>query len=448
MRNNMRAARRAISVFLIFALLLSGCAGRPNVAEDADAVLVYRMAVNPETEGSLLVPERFYPPEGVDRVQFALGAVLAEAASPELVSAFPEEFAIQSYSVAGGEVFIYFGRAYLELVGVDRTAANCCLTLTLCALEGVDSVSIYVDGMEEAAALGLTPEDLVLVDDEVNPGERRLRLFFPAEGGSFLTSEYHTVSVDEDKPLYAYVVEELMRGPAGPGLLPVFPEGSQLIGISAENLVCTLNLSIEFFDNKPRRLLDARLSLYAIVNSLTSLSEVESVRILVDGKSPLSYTYIPLGEPLVRNEDILDRSPLSGSERGVRLYMRVGDTDRLAAIPRVVRMEDPAEPVQSVIRALVSDPGERGFVGLFSESDEAITAVLSEGTARVYLPEEFFTSRDDEQVPIALRALALTVLDLRLSAKVVFETNYDISRIRGPVLEYSRGGGIFEGIVE
>ena len=444
----MKRIMKALTGALILALLLSGCSAPADTSEDANAVLVYRLAVNPETEGSLVVPERFYPPEGVNQIQFAIGAVLAEAVTPELVSAFPGEFAIQSYSVAGSEVFIYFGRAYLELVGVDRTAANCCLTLTLCALEGVDSVSIYVDGMEEAVALGLTPEELVLVDDETNPGERSLRMFFPAKGKSFLTSEYHTLSVEVDKPLHVYVVEELMRGPADPGLLPVFPEGSQLLGISAENRVCTLNLSSEFFDGRPGKLLDARLSLYAIVNSLTSLSEVESVRILVDGKSPLSYTYIPLGEPLMRNEEIVARNTLAGSEREVRLYMRAGDTAELAAIPRVVRIEDSAEPAQSVIRALVSDSGEWGFTGLFSESDEGITASVSGGIARVYLPEGFFTSRDDEQVQPALRALALTLLDLRMSARVVFETNYDISGFRGLELEYSRVGGIFDDIVE
>ena len=442
------APRRIIAVFLIVAcFILVGCNERTNIDDNPQKIIqVYRLAANPHTDAGLVVSESYTLPEGADEIRFAIEKVMGKAVSAELVSAFSSKFAMESFTLSDGELIINFEKGYLELSGIDKTAANCCLVMTLCSLSGVNSVSIYVDS--ERAQKALTLDSVVIVDTETNPSERQLRLYFPSVERPFLGSEPRTLTVDAEMPLYGYVVEELFRPPSYEGLSPIFPEGSVLLGISAEHSVCTVNLSREFYDNRPKTILEARLIIYSVVNSLTALSEIDAVRFLIDGETCESYNYIPLSEPLGRNEKMVAQGTSVGNEFELSLYMRVGDSDMLAAIQRTVQLENPLEVERSVITALMADLGEPGFNAVLTpEDDKNITVTIQPGVARIRLPRELFISREDDEVKAALDAMAVTILDLYTCSRVIFETSFNVSRSEIK-LDYTRNSEVYRNIAE
>ena len=75
-----------------------------------------------------------------------LDRLLAGPAEPGLCSPFPEDLVLRSWTLENSQLRLDFSEAYEGLSGVDLTLANCCLALTLCQAEGVETVYITVEG--------------------------------------------------------------------------------------------------------------------------------------------------------------------------------------------------------------------------------------------------------------------------------------------------------------
>ena len=139
------------------ALMLGGC------GMDMQEVTVWRAVADFALGGGSAVAAE------VVRVDGALGAIDAAAealnTSPgdaELSNPLPEDAAVLGWELAGSELRCSVASGYAALTGRERTTADCCITLTFCAVEGVESVSIYSGGVMLSAAM--EPEDFILAD--------------------------------------------------------------------------------------------------------------------------------------------------------------------------------------------------------------------------------------------------------------------------------------------
>ena len=83
---------------------------------------------------------------------------------------------------------------------------------------------------------------------------------------------------------YLELVELLIAGPKNEKLKTVIPEGTKVNKAELKNDVLELDLSKEFVENQKGNVEVASLSIYSIVNTLTELNEVNSVKILIDGE--------------------------------------------------------------------------------------------------------------------------------------------------------------------
>lgn len=83
---------------------------------------------------------------------------------------------------------------------------------------------------------------------------------------------------------YETLVKLLLDGPKSDKLQAIIPEGTKLIEAKINGNTANLNFSIEFIKNVNLGKDQEEKIINSIVNTLTELSEIDSVKILVDGK--------------------------------------------------------------------------------------------------------------------------------------------------------------------
>ena len=132
---------------------------------------------------------------------------------------------INTYSLADGVLTVNFNSRYKAMEPYERVFAKACLVLTLCGLDEVDRVSVFVDGVPDEELL--SPDVMLFSDDDESDYERQLTLYFPDTSPTFLHMELHTLTIGQSKSLCAYVLDELCRGPQSSGLSRSVPEGTE-----------------------------------------------------------------------------------------------------------------------------------------------------------------------------------------------------------------------------
>jgi spore germination protein GerM len=148
-----------------------------------------------------------------------------------------------------------------------------------------------------------------------------LTLYFKisTETEEYLAPEERTVTTSDAA---RSAMEELIKGP-GPdsGLAPVLPNTVQVLNISVEDGLATVNVSKEIITDSSQLGYGARseaLALAAIANTLTEIDGIERVKLLVEGaQSGMAgdrhiedfWGHMGLPEFLERNESVIYISP-------------------------------------------------------------------------------------------------------------------------------------------
>lgn len=130
-------------------------------------------------------------------------------------------------------------------------------------------------------------------------------LYFPTPDASGLVAVERNVTVSKGEVLKA-MFDALNNPPYG--LEQVLPKGTELLSASVQDGVATLNLSKQFKSSFGGGATGEQMILYSIVNTLTTLPNVQSVQFLLDGKNTITI----LGEmdtstPLKRNESLIQK---------------------------------------------------------------------------------------------------------------------------------------------
>jgi spore germination protein GerM len=84
---------------------------------------------------------------------------------------------------------------------------------------------------------------------------------------------------------YTALVGMLLEGPKDTKLENIISKDTKILGATLSGSCVTINLSKEFVDNAPEDVNRKCDMIYMIVNTLTELKEVESVKFLIEGES-------------------------------------------------------------------------------------------------------------------------------------------------------------------
>ena len=88
---------------------------------------------------------------------------------------------------------------------------------------------------------------------------------------------------------YSTLMELLMEGPKNEQLQKTIPEGTRVLKAELKGDTVYLDLSKEFIDNHSGGQEAENITVYAIVNTLTQLNEVNKVKILINGKEDQAF---------------------------------------------------------------------------------------------------------------------------------------------------------------
>ena len=408
--------KRAALVFLSLVLLfLSGCA-LPAFFSPAEepveegTLLIYRIASDPEEAGDLIRSEPI-PGRMADATELETAVALfsAPALTAPLSRALPDGVEIVDTSFENGVVTLALSEPFLSLSEMERTTAAFCAVLTLCQLDGVEAVTILSGG--ETVFSGLMPEDALMTAEDTDPYMRQLRLYFSDADGRYLISEYHSLTLEENASAERYVVEELLRGPNNGELKSAIPAGTTLLSCSTTGGVCTVDFSSAFYDNRPDTALGERLAIYSVVDSLTAIAEVESVRLLVEGEPIGKYVYLTLDSPLTRYEEPIGPVSAPKGELDADLYLALPGLDAVAPLPfRLSGASYDSEAEAALARLLTA--AEPGYPAVFPSS-VSVPGVIMRGTGcTVELSEGFFASLAESERLIAVKSMTATLCAL------------------------------------
>lgn len=285
-----------------FFLLLSACA-RVEFAPPEGAYPVY-FAVSGQQGGTQAVDFEYRTLEDGEGV--ARGLITCLLSGPQtagLASPFLSGVRLNSVELReDGQLQVDFSEQYNGLPGVYLTVANACLVLTLGQIEGVESVSITVEGkaLPYQALQPLHVSDFLLPGAGEETVNVEVLLYFPRKDGKGRSSESHVILKNGEKDLLAAVLTARMEGPAGSDLVNGIPTGTVLRSVSVEDGLCTVNFSEEFLKNAPTDTQQADLLLASLVETLCGLEEgnIQAVQFQAEGAAVTEYGGRSISGPL------------------------------------------------------------------------------------------------------------------------------------------------------
>lgn len=130
-------------------------------------------------------------------------------------------------------------------------------------------------------------------------------LYFKQKDTNTLVPEARKIDVKElTKTPYETLMKLLLEGPKNENLEKAIPEGTKLNKVELKSGIIYIDLSKEFVENHKGTIEEETLTVYSIVNTLTSLNEVEAVKIQIDGKEDASFkdNAIKFKDPFVKKD--------------------------------------------------------------------------------------------------------------------------------------------------
>ena len=280
--------------------VMAGCSAQQQTLPEENTVSVYYIN-NDETR--------------TESYSYTLNSTDARGAVEELLEKLSEKspnaqykaplamgFVITDYTFDDGKIVLNMSADYKKLVFTTEVLVRAAIVRTLCGSGYVNEVYFTVEGEplkdHSGFEVGMMDSGTFISNDgnEINTYEEAtVMLFFASNDGSTLISVYRNKFYSTSMPLEKFVVDELIAGPSGSAdvLYPSVNPQTTVLSVNSKDGVCYVNLSGDFlipYGNVP-----TNISVYAIVDSLCDLPNIDKVQILVDGVVPdiLESSYEP-----------------------------------------------------------------------------------------------------------------------------------------------------------
>lgn len=312
--------KRRIVTLLLAALLLctaAGC-GEKNAADGTENTSAYLRLYCPAELGEKNrsagggdavngIPISWKQVRGDDRgrqqqAQYIMELLLGGCTDKDFICPVPKGTAVNSCTVTGGTVSVDLSREYEQLVGVERTIADYCITLSLMQLDGIYAVRLTVNGLlPEGRTNGVyTSAEVLLTSPEDIVRTVKVTLYFPTGSGT-LTGEERRLTVYEGETMAQAVVKALAERPMDSyaGSEQLLPEGFAVLDTKVEDGTCYLNLAGSVTALLPEDNADQERMIQGLVDSLCSLEDVSQVQLMVDGEYQMMLGCVPISRPLL-----------------------------------------------------------------------------------------------------------------------------------------------------
>ncbi len=236
------------------------------------------------------------------QAQYIMELLLGGCTDKDFICPVPEGTTVNSCTVTGGTVSVDLSREYEQMVGVERTIADYCITLSLMQLDGIYAVRLTVNGLlPEGRTNGVyTSAEVLLTSPEDIVRTVKVTLYFPTGGGT-LAGEDRRLTVYEGETVAQAVVKALTERPMDSygGSEQLLPEGFAVLDTKVEDGTCYLNLADGVTALLPEDSADQERMIQGLVDSLCSLEDVSQVQLMVDGEYQMMLGCVPISRPLL-----------------------------------------------------------------------------------------------------------------------------------------------------
>ena len=128
----------------------------------------------------------------------------------------------------------------------------------------------------------------IIPEEEISEEQMRqtiVSLYFYNDTTNSLVPEGRLIDVKElvEKP-YNKLVELLIQGPNNEELSKTIPDGTRINKIELKGDTLYIDFSKEFINNHEGGEDKEKATIYSLVNTMTNLTEVNSIKILIDGE--------------------------------------------------------------------------------------------------------------------------------------------------------------------
>lgn len=289
---------KKILILLCAVCFLGGCAPKPDAAVKlyfADGGEIAEEARKVKTEGSLL--------------ETAIRALLDGPQKPGHERVIPEGTTLLGVSIAGTVAEINLSAAFDTGTDAERLLSRYTMIYTACSAQDVQKVKLLTEGeplrsLQDGTVLGaLGTADISLA----GPGSGEallLTLYFPDATASYLVPETRQVTLTEGMTAEDAAVRELLRGPSSSHLVSALSEDTALLSAKTQSGICFVNMNAAFLEDNTGDRVWETAAVYSIVNSLTTLPNVQEVRFLVEGETVSEFGHLRLTGGFTENKSL------------------------------------------------------------------------------------------------------------------------------------------------
>jgi len=294
----------ALSALLLFSFTSCG-----NNAKDMGSSLYY---VRSDKAGIAPVEYNFSSNDTEGMIKEALKALAEDNTDINMMNTIPAGVDIRHWELNDGNLSLYFVGDYESLDVYTEILVRAAIVKSLTQIKGVDAVSFYVNDSpltdSNGDSIGQMTADTFIEDfgqetDSLLSTE--LTLYFASANGLSTVAETREVYYSRNVSKERLVIEQLIKGPESNELLSAIPSGTKLNSITvSEDGVCIVNFDATIETTITG--ITENVTVYSIVNSLTELDNIKSVKILVNGETPhISNVDVDLSSSISRNEEII-----------------------------------------------------------------------------------------------------------------------------------------------
>lgn len=296
-----------VGVFLWSLLIFAGCGGNGE-----SAGTVYTLYFANAEKNKLVEEERTLQINQKEDEPRQVMEALLDGPTGTAVAVIPAGTELLGLEVADGVASVDLSGTYYQNETAAELLARYSIVNTLCGLDGIDQVKLFVDGIEMMNSSNnpvgpLGSDDIVLSPQQSDATEQSqyVTLYFSDTQAEKLVAETRLVTVVENN-LQKTIVQELIKGPSSSNAIKTVPAETKVLSVETQEGICFVNLSSDFVSKAPGGSTAEQMAVFSIVNSLTELDDVEQVQFLVEGKKLEVYTHMAFDQPFFRNESMME----------------------------------------------------------------------------------------------------------------------------------------------
>ncbi len=304
--------KRIIGVLLIAVMLIlsiSGCSLRASSGGE-----MYNLYFANQEKNNLVTETRNIDERGMERTAKAVVEELIKGPSgADARGVIPKGTRLLDFDIKDSVAMVNFSKEYFPADDnkTEELLARYSLVNTLCDIEGIDKVKIFIEGKElvnsSNVPVGALGKDDIMLNSLGNDANTTpITLYFPDKGLAFLEEVERKVTL-VDNSMEKTIVIELVKGPDSDKLMSTIPSDTKVLSVETKDGICFVNLSSEFITKHSHGTTAEAFTIYSIVNSLTEIAGVDSVQFLVEGKKADVIRHMLLDSPYSRSEEYIRR---------------------------------------------------------------------------------------------------------------------------------------------